>query len=108
MKKLAYILSIGIAACSAGCNDEFLERYPLDQLSPETYFQTENELKTYTNSFYALVPGAPSDGGSSIWGTYIDDEATFSVSDLVAGTRTVPTTGGGWSWGICSETSIFF
>lgn len=107
MKKLVYIFSVGFTALFSSCNDGFLERYPLDQLSPETYFQTENELKTFTNSFYALVPGAPSDGGSSIWGTYIDDEATFSVSDLVAGTRTVPTTGGGWTWDMLRNINFF-
>ena len=98
MKKLIFVIIIAIVALFLGCKEDFLERYPLDELSPETYFQTENELKTYTNSFYSLVPGTPSDGGSSIWGTYIDDEATFSVSTLIAGTRIVPTTGGGWTW----------
>lgn len=78
--------------------ESFLEKSPLSELSPGTYFQTENELKVYTNSFYSIVPGNPSDGGSSIWGTYIDDEATFSVPTLLTGKREVPTTGGGWSW----------
>lgn len=89
------------------CQKVSLDRYPLSELSPETYFQSENELKTYTNSFYALVPGNPSDGGSSIWGTYIDDEATFSVSDLVAGKRTVPVTGGGWDWSMLRNINFF-
>lgn len=89
------------------CRKVSLDRYPLSELSPETYFQSENELKTYTNSFYALVPGNPSDGGSSIWGTYIDDEATFSVSDLVAGKRTVPVTGGGWDWSMLRNINFF-
>ena len=39
-------------ALFSGCNDDFLERYPLSELAPENYFQSENELKTYTNSFY--------------------------------------------------------
>lgn len=107
MKKLKYIVPIVVTIVFWSCDDNFLERYPLDQLSPITYFQTENELKTYTNSFYSLVPGNPSDGRSSIWGTYIDDEATFSVSDLIAGTRTVPTTGGGWSWGVLRDVNFF-
>lgn len=107
MKTKIYYILVGVVILLIGCESEFLEKYPLDQLSPETYFQTENELRTYTNSFYALVPGTPSDGGSNIWGTYIDDEATFSVSSLVAGTRTIPTTGGGWSWSALRNINFF-
>ncbi len=36
------------------CNDEFLERFPLDQVSNETYWNTENDLATYNNFFYHL------------------------------------------------------
>jgi len=98
MKKFKYLIAI-IPLIILGCEDDFLERYPKDQLSPETYFQTENELKTYTNSFYTIVPGQVSDGGSNIWyNDYADDEARFSVSSEIAGTRTIPTTGGGWDW----------
>lgn len=107
MKNFKYFITIVLAFFIFGCEDDFLERYPLDQLSPETYFQTENELKSFTNSFYSLVPGTPSDGGSSIWGTYIDDEAQFSVPALISGTREVPTTGGGWSWGALRNINFF-
>lgn len=107
MKKIRYILITAVTLFIFGCEDDYLERYPLDRLSPETYFQTENELKTYTNSFYEIVPGAPADGGSSIWGTYIDDEAQFSVPTLISGTREVPTTGGGWSWNQLRNINFF-
>lgn len=102
-----YIVIIIIGVLISGCHKTSLDRFPLSELSPETYFQSENELKTYTNSFYSLVPGNPSDGGSSIWGTYIDDEATFSVGDLIAGTRTVPVTGGGWDWDMLRDINFF-
>ena len=55
MKSIKYILLVMTVISIFGCDDNYLERYPLDQLSPETYFQTENELKTYTYSFYSLV-----------------------------------------------------
>ncbi|SNR76932.1 SusD family protein [Lutibacter agarilyticus] len=34
------------------CNDDYLERYPLDELSNETFWKTENDLKVYNNSIY--------------------------------------------------------
>ncbi|MFC4875086.1 RagB/SusD family nutrient uptake outer membrane protein, partial [Negadavirga shengliensis] len=37
------------------CNDDFLERYPLDQVSNETFWNTENDLATYNNYFYHLA-----------------------------------------------------
>ena len=37
------------------CNDEFLERYPTDQVSNETFWNTENDLKVYNNSLYHLA-----------------------------------------------------
>lgn len=34
------------------CNDEFLERYPLDEISSETFWTSENDLMVYNNSIY--------------------------------------------------------
>lgn len=38
-----------------GCNNEFLERYPLDEISDETFWNTENDLEVYNNSLYDLA-----------------------------------------------------
>lgn len=37
------------------CNDEFLERFPLDEISAETFWNTENDLKVYNNRIYDLA-----------------------------------------------------
>jgi hypothetical protein len=37
------------------CNDEFLQRYPLDEISNETFWNTENDLMVYNNSLYNLT-----------------------------------------------------
>ena len=39
------------------CNDNFLDKSPLDKLSEDKYFQTENDLNTYSLSFYPLQEG---------------------------------------------------
>lgn len=37
---------------SGSCNDEFLERKPLDEISNETFWNTESDLMVYNNSLY--------------------------------------------------------
>lgn len=39
----------------AACNDDFLERYPTDQISNETFWNTENDLRVYNNSLYHIA-----------------------------------------------------
>ncbi len=36
------------------CDDDFMERYPLDSISDQNYWKTESDLKLYTNSFYGI------------------------------------------------------
>lgn len=37
------------------CNNDFLERYPLDEISSETFWNTESDLEVYNNSLYDLA-----------------------------------------------------
>ena len=60
------------------CNDDFLERYPTDEVSNETFWNTENDLMVYNNSLYHLaltdheVPilHGHNNGFSSYYGSY--------------------------------------
>ncbi len=36
----------------SSCNDEFMERYPLDRITDQNYWLTENDLQLYVNAFY--------------------------------------------------------
>ncbi|MCG8513022.1 MAG: RagB/SusD family nutrient uptake outer membrane protein, partial [Halanaerobiales bacterium] len=38
------------------CNDDFLERYPLDSMSDATFFTSANDLKAFTAGFYKQLP----------------------------------------------------
>ncbi|WP_111627529.1 RagB/SusD family nutrient uptake outer membrane protein [Larkinella arboricola] len=57
MKK--YNLFFGAVFATAflvsGCNDEFLERYPLDRITNQTFWNTENDLRVYNNSLYDMA-----------------------------------------------------
>lgn len=52
---LKYSFILVALLISGSCNDDFLEKYPLDQLSSETYWNTEAELRNYNNSLYELI-----------------------------------------------------
>ena len=52
-QKYSFILIATVFFVS--CNDDFLERYPLDEISAETFWNTENDLKVYNNRIYDLA-----------------------------------------------------
>lgn len=52
---LKFILLFLIILVMTGCNDDFLERIPLDEISSETFWNTENDLLVYNNSLYNIV-----------------------------------------------------
>ncbi len=87
MKKIfSILLAIGLVSCD-------LDRLPLDAIAPETFFNTENDLLLYTNSFYNMLPSA-----EDVYNEDADNVVKSSLRDEIQGTRIVPTSGGGWSW----------
>ncbi|ETZ21748.1 RagB/SusD family nutrient uptake outer membrane protein [Pedobacter sp. V48] len=54
MKKNIKIYTLGVVSCLLlfGCKKNLLDRYPLDQITDENYWKTENDLKLYANSLY--------------------------------------------------------
>jgi len=97
MKKLVLIIAItfGLAACD-------LDQLPLDAISPETFFNTENDLLLYTNSFYNALPSA-----EDVYNEDVDNVVKNSLRDELQGTRVVPTSGGGWSWSTLRNINYF-
>ena len=102
--------SIAFAAAAVfaiSCNDDYLERYPLSDLSPENYFTNESELATYCNRFYTDNLGdivtsitSPVDQGNDI--------ATNTVpTEYQSNLRYTPGSGGGWSWSSLRSINFF-
>ena len=91
MKRVKYIamLLLGTTSCA-----DMLDRFPLDSLAPETYYNNEMELKSATNNFYGMFPGA-----SSGYGESDDIVCVFTLPEAIIGSRTIPTTGGGCTGG---------
>lgn len=55
MKNKTIYGSLLFLLCFSACKKDFLERYPLDKISSETYWNTEADLRNYNNSFYDRV-----------------------------------------------------
>ena len=82
------------------CDDDFLTRPPLDEMSDQTYWESEENVRTFALGFYtAYFQGY---GSGYTWGDYFsgqslnDDFAPSNPPDFV---QNVPTSGGGWGFG---------
>ncbi len=57
MKKLYIILTASLLLIFSGCNEEFLDKLPKDQLTEGTTFTTNANFETYIWSMYNAFPG---------------------------------------------------
>ena len=97
MKKITYILLA--LPLLIGCD---LDRTPLDALAPENTFNNKEELETATNGFYSMLPNA-----EDLYGETADLVVPTTLTNEVLGIRTVPATGGGWSWRVLSDINTY-
>ena len=91
-------VAFALAACDIPVDltgDEFLDRIPQSTISPDSYFRTETDLQLFSNTFYNnLLDKEPFTEQS-------DHYLNLNLSAILRGgnDRTVPISGGGWSWG---------
>ena len=92
MKKTVVILSTALACSLAGCND-LLDKQPLSQIPETAYFKNENDLELFTNPLYSSLLGMDMRQQN-------DHLVQMTLSEIIIGgnRRTVPNSGGGWSW----------
>lgn len=78
------------------CKDDFLERYPQSEISPQEFFNTEKDLELYTNSFYSALPGE----GVFTADFSSDNVDVSGLDEVVVGTRRAYTdaASAGWTW----------
>ena len=93
MKKILSILTIGCALTLSSCED-WLDKYPLSKMSPETFFSNENELQAFSNKFYTVIPRA-----TDFTTKYCDNlvHSDLAARRCAAAAR-FPASGGGWTW----------
>ena len=88
MKKNILILAAAALALTA-CD---LNKAPLAQLSPDSFFSTREELDAFANNFYADLPS------TSIYGERSDLIVATSLPVEMNGTRVIPASGSGWTF----------
>lgn len=85
---IAFIASaFGLSAC----NDGFLDRYPLDAVASDVYFQKPNDLKAYVNQYYSQSYFPKYANHGSDYDSDVQVQST--VNTRLEGTRVVSTTG---------------
>lgn len=84
------LLIIATALAVAACD---LDKFPLASLSPDSYFSTASEMDAFANNFYSDLPG------TSVYEEESDMVIKMGLTNEMRGARTVPGSGGGWSWG---------
>lgn len=85
----ALVLMMGLASC-----DNLLDLTPQSQISQTDYFKTESDLQLFSNTFYNnLLDKSPFDDQSDL---YV--QQTLSNEIIGGNNRTVPASGGGWTW----------
>ncbi len=74
---------------------EVLDKAPLDEITEKTYWTSATDLELYLNRFYTNLRGNVNyhqlDNNS-------DNLQPVAPNNTLNGTRSVPSTGGGWNW----------
>lgn len=85
----ALVLTMGLTSC-----DGLLDLTPQSQISQTDYFKTESDLQLFSNTFYNnLLDKSSFDDQSDV---YV--QQNLSDEMLGGNNRTVPASGGGWTW----------
>lgn len=93
MKYLTQSILVAVTLLTVSCND-YLDRFPKDSFSEPTFFKTENDLIYYANQFYGSLPVQRMDNDNNS-----DNMVPQNINTFLAGTYTVPGSGGGWASG---------
>lgn len=116
MKKIL-ILSIAATLTLGACNDDFLEKAPVESQTEATAFKTYSNFKTYAWSLYSIFDNAEKINNvdnkdrfvQSLIGNfgryegdfragYLSTYSTTEPNELRNQTATVPSSGGGWDF----------
>lgn len=99
LNKLIYLCGAFAATVSLVSCEDFLDREPISDVTPEEYYQTEEQIQAAVNKLYEILPGH-----SGSYGVFGQDVDTDNQTYTIPGTRfsrdlwKVSMTGGSWAW----------
>lgn len=105
MKTYKYIANLisGIALCGLlGCNNDFMDRFPTDSISDESYWHSAKDLELYCNGLYTYIKGhgVGHDKSPLLTGdNQSDNMAPQDYSVVAAGEHVVPAKSSDTEWG---------
>lgn len=105
MKRIIILISF-LTLCF-GCT-KVLDKGRLDQVTEKSYWNSVTDLELYVNQFYTSLTDTY--GGTAFW-SYdgnSDNLQPISPSQVLEGTRAIPSSGGGWSWSNIRSINYFF
>lgn len=121
-----YIIALGLTSMLLpGCNNDFMERYPLDEITDESFWKTETDMKLMLNSLYPLYiighGSGWSDGKTQVlnvvgsplmYGDVYSDNCVKTGNEFrsMAGDMIVPTGASkdnGWDWENLRKVNFF-
>lgn len=121
-----YIFALGLASMLLpSCNDDFMERYPLDEITDESFWKTETDMKLMLNSLYPLyiighgsgwsdskTPVLNIVGSPLMYGDVYSDNCVKTGNEFrsMAGEMIVPTGASkdnGWNWDNLRKVNFF-
>jgi starch-binding outer membrane protein, SusD/RagB family len=102
MKNIYVIIIIALFS-SLACNDDFLEKYPLDQITDQSYWKTSTDLEMYANQFYPSLSILATSATTTTttlmfeaWDNNSDNQVYYNRPNIIWNLYTVPASGGGW------------
>ena len=115
MKK--YIVIFVTLLYAVSCNDDFLERYPVESQTEATAFKTYSNFKTYSWQLYKVFNdenllrkvGTTSENGyyeGDVLAGYLEKKGVNARNQYAFQTATVPSSGGGWDFTFVRNVNI--
>ena len=107
MKKTLTIFSITLIILLSACNDEFMDRAPQTEIGIENFFNSEQDLKMFSYSFYNFP---------DVWEYWEDGTGTDNMGNsesyemrniMLSANPSSSTVTSGWSWSELSSINHF-
>jgi len=106
--RIQFFLLLTLGIFLAGCKKDFLERYPQDQLTDDTYWTSESNVRAFAFGFYpSYFYGY---GSGYAWGKFFSGQSLnddFAPSNPPQFVQNVPASDGDWSFAWVRKANIF-